>query len=467
METAILIIVACLSLAGLGVSLAALLLIVKRSKGGSSPLSPEFEREQIRSQQELKSSVESMQKTIELQVGKEIAELSAKLSNQLKDDSQANNTRLLSFQSQLSDSVSSRFAEIAQKETAQMEIITRTLGEISEKDNARIASFQTSLTQSVTEQIKTMNEKLEKSLKDINEKVDTSLKDGFKATSESMVSLQKSLGAVEEAQKNIADLKSDIASLNGILSSNQQRGRFGEWQLELLLENMFQDGKDRLYALQYRLTDSLKPDAVIFLDGEAHHQMVCIDSKFSLVGYESLFDPSVKLSEEEATKAKSEFKSALKLRIEETSKYVISGKTISNALMFVPSDGVFAFIEKEFQDLVESAKNKGVVMVCPCILTPLLGSFRVLQIDAAKSESLAQINAALNSLADNFKRFVPRWVALNKSIQGLTKKSDEFGTTVNKIGRDFTKVANIDFSPSEDDAALELDSQEEINELPE
>ncbi len=462
MEITILVVVAVLSLAGLGVSLGALILISKRSKGGSSPLSPEFEREQIRSQQEVKSSVDNMQKTLELQMEKQIAELSARLSEQLKNDNQGNNDRLLAFQTQLSNSVSSRFAEIAQKETNQMETITRTLGEISEKDNNRISNFQTSLTQTVSEQIKTMNEKLERSLKEINDKVDVSLKEGFKATSESMVSLQKSLGAVEEAQKNIADLKGDIASLNGILSSNQQRGRFGEWQLELLLENMFQDGKDRLYALQYQLADGLKPDAVVFLDGEAHHQMACIDSKFSLVGYESLFDPSVKLSEEETLKAKSEFKAALRQRIEETSKYIITGKTISNALMFIPSDGVFAFVEKEYQDLVEFAKKKGVVMVCPCILTPLLGSFRVIQIDAAKSESLAQINAALNSLADNFKRFVPRWVTLNRAIQGLTKKSDEFGTTVNKIGKDFTKVANIDFSDSE-----ESESEEEPLEIEE
>ena len=460
MELAFLIIASCLSLASLVVSLALLVMVQKRSKGGASAYSPEFEREQIRSQQEIKSSVENIQKTMELQMAKQIAEISARLSEQLKSDNQGSSDRLLAFQTQLSDSLSARFAEIAQKETIQMETITRTLGEISEKDSNRITNFQTSLTQTVSEQVKTMNEKLEKSLKEINDKVDVSLKEGFKATSESMVSLQKSLGAVEEAQKNIEDLKSDIASLNGILSSNQQRGRFGEWQLELLLENMFQDGKDRLYALQYQLGDGLKPDAVIFLDGEAHHQMACIDSKFSLVGYESLFDPSVKLSEEDEAKAKSEFKTALRQRIEETSKYIISGKTISNALMFIPSDGVFAFVEKEYQDLVEFAKKKGVVMVCTCILTPLLGSFRVIQIDAAKSESLAQINAALNSLADNFKRFVPRWVALNKSIQGLTKKSDEFSTTVHKIGKDFTKVANIDFSESEEDEPLEIEEQE-------
>ena len=462
MENAILIVTLCLSGASLIVCLLVLLLLYKKSKGGASPLSPEYEREQIRAQAEIKSSVDNMQKTMELQMSRQMAELSAKISEQMKNESQGNDARLISFQKGLSDSVSTRFAEISQNEKNQMEAINRTLTDMSEKDNKRISDFETKLSSSVSEQIKTMNEKLDNSLKAINEKVDLSLKDGFKNTSESMASLQKSLGAVEEAQKNIADLKSDIASLNGILASNQERGRFGEWQLELLLENMFQDGKDKLYGLQYPLGDGLKPDAVIFLDGLARHQMVCIDSKFSLVGYESLFDPSVKLSEEEETKAKSEFKSALRQRIDETSKYVIPGKTIGYSLMFIPSDGVFAFVEKEYQDLVETAKRKNVVLVCPCILTPLLGSFRVIQIDAAKSESLAKINEALNVLAKNFKNFIPRWDELSKSIGTLSKKTESFGITVKKIDKGFSKVTNIDFNDEEekeDPEALEFGEQ--------
>lgn len=77
MEIAILVAVAVISLASLGASLGVLILVNKRSKGGPSPLSPEFEREQIRSQQEVKSSVDNMQKTLELQMEKQIAELSA------------------------------------------------------------------------------------------------------------------------------------------------------------------------------------------------------------------------------------------------------------------------------------------------------------------------------------------------------------------------------------------------------
>lgn len=251
---------------------------------------------------------------------------------------------------------------------------------------------------------------------------------------------------MEEAQKNLSSIQSEIASLNGILTSNQQRGKYGEWQLELLLENLFQDGKGLLYDLQYNLGDGLKPDAVIFLDGKAHHQIACIDSKFSLVGYELLFSPGSCLGEGEEKEAKASFKAALKQRIEETSKYVVPGKTIGNALMFIPSDGVFAFVETEYPDLVELAKKKHVVMTCPCILTPLLGAFRVVQLDAARSRSLEQINAALNGLAKEFKAFAPRWEVLNKAIQGLTRKSDEFSITVKKLDNKFAQVQQIDVS---------------------
>ncbi len=281
-----------------------------------------------------------------------------------------------------------------------------------------------------------------------------------------MQNLQKQLGIVQEAQKNISSLQNEIFSLNGILSNNQQRGRYGEWQLELLLENMFQGGKGVLYETQYVIQESrgeerqLKPDAVIFLDGEAHHQIVCIDSKFSLVGYEELFDPNKSLSSEESEGCKAKFHSALKQRIDETGKYIIKGKTLQNSIMFVPSDGVFAYIHNAFSDLIEYAKRKNVVLVSPTILQPLLASFRLIQIDAKKSKNIAKINEALNTLAEDFKRFLPRWEKLNKSIKTLSSDSEKFTTTVNKISSRFEKVQNIELS----DSSSQSDTLEDLKE---
>lgn len=119
--------------------------------------------------------------------------------------------------------------------------------------------------------------------------------------------------------------------------------------------------------------------------------------------------------------------------------------------MFVPNDGVFAYIHNEFPDLIDYAQKKNVVLVSPTILQPLLASFRVIQIDAKKSKSIAEINQHLNALGTEFKRFIPRWKSLNDGIQNLTKKSGSFDTTVQKIGQRFEKVQKIDFSDFESD----------------
>lgn len=457
-----LIISSALSLLCLVALIVVLVLLLKKNKGGSSPLNSDFENRMIASQTKLDVTVDNLQKTVMLKIEGQMGEMSAKVEKQLREEGEKTNDKFNAISESLNGKVAAinenvlkRFQETTDMEQKQIDRISAALNGITEKNDKKMSEFQMQFSKAVSEQLIAMNTKLESSFKDINAKVDASLLNGFKTTGESMAALQKQLGAVEEAQRNLQGLQNDIATLNGVLTSNQQRGKYGEWQLELLLENLFEDGKGTLYDLQFNLGDGLKPDAVIFLDGKARHQIICIDSKFSLTGYEALFDPSVHLSEDEEKEETAKFKSALKARIDETSKYIVPGKTIGNALMFIPSDGVFAFVEKEFLDLVDAAKRKHVILVCPCIMTPLLSSFRVIQLDAARSESLSLINASLNKLAKDFKNFIPRWEALNKGIQSLTKKSEEFSTTVGKIGKSFDKVERIDLQDNQKDEAEE------------
>lgn len=462
MDIALLIISSALSLLCLVALIVVLVLLLKKNKGGSSPLNSDFENRMIASQTKLDVTVDNLQKTVMLKIEGQMGEMSAKVEKQLREEGEKTNDKFNAISESLNGKVAAinenvlkRFQETTDMEQKQIDRISAALNGITEKNDKKMSEFQMQFSKAVSEQLIAMNTKLESSFKDINAKVDASLLNGFKTTGESMAALQKQLGAVEEAQRNLQGLQNDIATLNGVLTSNQQRGKYGEWQLELLLENLFEDGKGTLYDLQFNLGDGLKPDAVIFLDGKARHQIICIDSKFSLTGYEALFDPSVHLSEDEEKEETAKFKSALKARIDETSKYIVPGKTIGNALMFIPSDGVFAFVEKEFLDLVDAAKRKHVILVCPCIMTPLLSSFRVIQLDAARSESLSLINASLNKLAKDFKNFIPRWEALNKGIQSLTKKSEEFSTTVGKIGKSFDKVERIDLQDNQKDEAEE------------
>jgi len=443
-----------------------------------------LEKEQIQSATEIKAAVENLEKSLSLkfegQINEKMKDQILAITKAMKEGAETDTKRLNDFQqamtnnlnervSTMNETVNRRLLDVTSKVSEQMNAMQQSMKSLTESDTARLNNFQTAINETMVLQMKAMNERIDVSMKTINEKVNQSLSDGFKGTSDSMISLQKQLGMVQEAQKSINNLQGEITSLKDVLSNNQQRGKYGEFQLEMLLDNLFQGSKGVLYDTQYILQEAkgdesqLKPDAVIFLDGEAHHQIVCIDSKFSLTGYEDLFNSSKHLGEAEINSAKLSFKNATKLRIDETAKYIIKGKTISNALMFIPNDGVFAYIHNEFPDLVDHALKKNVVMVSPTILQPLLASFRVIQIDAKKSKNISLINEQLNALAKEFGKFMPRWKSLNDSIQGLTKKSGQFDTTVNKIGKRFNRVQTIDFDKNEMDEITE--NEEDSNRI--
>ena len=332
-----------------------------------------------------------------------------------------------------------------------------------DSDTQRLNSFQSTITQSLTTYMTSLNTKLDQNLATIHNKVDQSLKDGFVSTSDSMSNLSKQLGVMQEAQKNIQSLQGEITALTNVLGNNQQRGKYGEWQLELLLQNMFGDTKGTLYDTQFILKDdattSLKPDAVVFLDGKTRMKLVPIDSKFSLTGYEELFDPTKELTDEVSKSLKAQFRSAIKKRIDETGRYILPGKTIDSSVMFVPNDGVFAFLESEMPDLSEYARSKHVVITSPALLGPLLYSFRIIQIEDKKNKNLVLINQALNDLSKEFRRFMPRWQKLNDSIQRLTNTSGDFDTTVNKIDKKFTGIANMEIAQLPSDAETETEPE--------
>ena len=472
LETTLLFIV--LILLALVLGLIAFLFVKMSHLGKDGSDNSKLERLQIESAASLKAEIANIERSILSSVDAKIEtrgkDEQLALSSALQESAEKENARFQLLQANLGNTLlqqskatnellNARLEQTRRSSEETIANMTKQMAAMAEADNKRLSDFQTNMNAALNIQIKTMNERMDASIKAINEKVDSSLSEGFKSTSESMANLQKQLGIVEQAQKNLGTLENEISSLNGILSNNQERGKYGEWQLELLLSAMFDGGKGTLYETQYSIDEGLRADAVIFLDGSAHHQMVAIDSKFSLTGYEDLFDSSKSLTEIEKSQAQTSFRNAIKARIDETSKYVIPGKTLGNALMFVPNDGVFAYIHNEFGNLIEYARSKHVVLVSPTILQPLLGSFRVVQIDAAKSKNIAAINAALSELAKEFQRFTPRWAALNKNIQQLTSKSAEFETTVNKIGTKFTRIQSLDLS-SKEDGKEELEGSE-------
>ena len=314
-------------------------------------------------------------------------------------------------------------------------------------NNLQLDNFRTVFTKSIEEKINTLTTGVQTSLDKMNEKVEEKLSAGFKSTTDNVAQLVESLTKVEEARKQVESLSGQVSELSSILSNDKQRGRFGEFTLERILENVFGE-TNGLYALQYQINDGdgyVKPDAVVFLPAPYH--LVAIDAKFPFVQYENIFDGKGNETEIKG------FVSAVKKQIDEVSKkYIIVSKTAQQAVMFIPNDGMYAYINAHTPELFQYASNKRVVLASPATLQPLLVSIRGLLVEYKRSEQLEILNAALKKLGDEFKRLAERWSSLNSNLNSVYKKSKEFDVTVNKITKRFDDIneSQIEVKDSDD-----------------
>lgn len=421
MEWIFMAILAAVTLATLGVVIYLLLGIKKGKFDHRSPSDLDLTA-QI---QALSDSLKALQTALPLQIQNSSLQAKAEVEKALFVQSEASSSKLVSFENE----IRTLFAQNVQKETE------------------RLLQFQTSILTNVQTAIEGIRKKVDENLVALQGQVTTSLQTGFQGTSESMQRLQKALGEIETAQKSIESLSGEVLSLKGILTNSQQRGRYGEMQLEMIVETMFGETyRGQLYDFQYVVKTedaTYRPDCAVFLDGELRKQIMAIDAKFSLVGYESLFDDSPK-EESERAELKKAFKKALEGNVAAVAAYAASGKFVRPTILFIPNDGVFAYVESEFFDLVEDARRKNVILASPTILQPIIASFKAVQLDAKRTKNLEKITKALDELGREFARFSERWAKIERSVGALSKATDEFGITVKKMDKKFVSISTSD-----------------------
>lgn len=323
----------------------------------------------------------------------------------------------------------------------------------SEESNAKLERFQQNITESLDKKMGLLTERVDLALKDINKRVDERLDAGFKSTTDNVSKMVEGLTKIEEARKKVEELSTQVVTLSSILNNNQKRGQFGEFTLNRILENVFGETRD-LYKIQYELKipsrETVRPDAVIFLPEP--NKLVCIDSKFPFSQYEKVYDGSG--SKEEIAGFKRDVKNQIR---EVASKYIALGYTSREALMFIPSDGIYAYINVNFPDLVDEAQRQNVVLTSPSTLQPMLASIHGLIIEYRRAEKLDELNQTLISLGQEFSRFTLRWDKLTQSIKTVSKSQEELDKTVTKISHKFNKI-NAGIS---EDSALETRDQSE------
>ena len=319
--------------------------------------------------------------------------------------------------------------------------ITERLGNLETTTVKELSSFQIDIMKTMNDNFNGLNERMEKKLSQINDKVNERLDDNFAKTNKTFTNILERLSRIDEAQKKIDTLSTDIVSLQSILTDKKTRGIYGEVHLKHLMSNIFGEKNDTIYRLQYPLPNGTIVDCILFAPSPLG--TIGIDSKFPLEHYQKMVDR--KLSKEERLIAEKQFKLDVKKHIDAIAdKYIIEGVTSRQAIMFLPAEAIFAEINAYHQDLVDYAYRRRVFITSPTTLISTLTVIQMIIKNMEKDKYTSIIHEELNKLGLEFARYKERWDKLSKSIQTVNKDVENVSITTDKISKKFTSINQVD-----------------------
>ena len=319
--------------------------------------------------------------------------------------------------------------------------ITERLGKLEVNTIKELNDFKDKLTKSMNEDYTKLTDKLEERLIYINDRVNERLDENFNRTNKAFTSVLTTLSKIDEAQKKIDNLSTDIVSLQGILTDKKSRGIFGEINLKHILVSVFGEKNDKIYKLQYTLPNSYIADAMLFTPEPLG--TIAIDSKFPLENYQIMVDKNN--SNAERNNAEKQFKIDVKKHIDAiSSKYIIMGVTSNQAIMFLPAEAIFAELNAYHNDLIEYAYSKNVWITSPTTLMATITVIQVLLMNMERDKYAKIIHEELNKLGLEFSRYKERWDKLSRSIETVSKDAQNLYITTDKITKRFDSINKVD-----------------------
>jgi DNA recombination protein RmuC len=351
-----------------------------------------------------------------------------------------------------------RLAETRETVTGQFgQFQTAMLEKLIEQGRAEQSLLQDTLkgmTAHFNERVQQLSQTVDGRLNEISGKVAERLDEGFKKTNETFTSVMSRLAVIDEAQKKIEGLASNVVSLQEILGDKRSRGAFGEVQLEALVRNSMPPDA---YSFQHTLNSGARADCVLILPEPTG--TVCVDSKFPLENYSRMFDDSLPASERDA--ARRQFKADVKKHVDDiAAKYIVEGETSDGAVMFLPAEAVFAEIHAYHPDLVEHAQKKRVWLTSPTTLMAVLNTARAVIRDSETRRMAHVIKDELGKLAKDFARFDERMKKLATHIEQANKDVGEVRISSDKINRRFQQIERVELEHPDTVAARLLDADE-------
>ncbi len=323
-----------------------------------------------------------------------------------------------------------------------------TSAEISRNLNERLAQ----VSQAMGENLETNSKRTSHNLNLLGERLDQvshrmgqNLEVNAKTTTANLNLLNERLVIIDRAQKNISELSSQVVGLQDILSNKQQRGAFGQGRMEAIIE----DGLPKnAYTFQAKLSNGKQPDCLIHLPNSS--ASIVIDAKFPLESFELLKSAdTAELKKEAVARVRKDVGHHIK---DISEKYFIPGETQDTAMLFVPSESLYADLHEMFDDIIQKAYRARIVIVSPNMMMLAISTMQAILKDARMREEASRIQTEVSKMIKDVVLLQKRVENLDRHFEQSGKDIKEILTSTGKITKRGELIANVDLpGPSEED----------------
>jgi DNA recombination protein RmuC len=338
----------------------------------------------------------------------------------------------------------SRGAEMAMAQAIRADELEERLSEMMRAQSeatGRVDAMGQALAGRQAEMARAVSERLDS----VTHRVGQSMEQTTRNTMDSLRVLHERLGIIDNAHKNLTDLTTQVTTLRDVLANKQSRGAFGQARMEAIV----QDGMPKdSFAFQHTLSNGKRPDCVIFLPDQ---RPLCIDAKFPLEAVTALHDAR---TDDEKKFATQRLRADVMKHVTDIAeKYLIAGETQDTALMFVPSESVYAEIHDGFDDVIQKAYRARIVRVSPSLLMLAIQVMQQILKDARMRDAAGLIRTEVMNLGDDLGRLRDRVLKLQNHFGQANEDVRQILISADKIEKRAGRIEELDFS--KDDTAVE------------
>lgn len=316
---------------------------------------------------------------------------------------------------------------------ASQQALAGQLTSLTELQAAASTATATAVRQSSEELTKAVNERLEK----VQDRMGESLQKSSNATADSLATMTEKLKVIDKAQENITKLSTEVVGLQHILDDKQARGAFGEVQLEAIVEDAL---PATAYKFQHVLSNGKRADCLIKLPNPPGS--VVVDAKFPLTAYRNMLD-----AENDTDRAvfARQLKADVKTHIKAISdKYIIPGETADSALLFLPSEAVYAELHAHHADVIEASHKARVYIVSPTTMMATLTTVRAVLRGAEMRKQAGVIQTEVGTMLGDVTRLSDRVGNLRTHFDRANRDIDQIEISAGKVQTRGTKIHELD-----------------------